>query len=89
MHFPDFKLLSLPMQAHHICQQGVYLSERSAGDYYVALYSLFDFYAEVHYRFADSEVIMITSFHDTHLLTPYLDKINLQWLLQPSLHLNT
>lgn len=86
MHFLDFKLLSLPLQAHLVCSQGVYLSDRAEGDFYVALYTLFDFYVEVHYRFADSEIIMLTSFYDTHLLSPYLSKINLGPLLQPVLH---
>lgn len=86
MHFIEFKLLPLPAQAHLICQQGVYLSERSQGDYFVALYAVFDFYAEVHYRFADSEVMMITSFYNTNLLDPYLAKVNIQQLLQPALY---
>jgi len=86
MHFTEFKLLSLPEQAHLICQQGVYLSERSEGDYFVALYAVFDFYAEVHYRFADSEVVMITSFYNMNLLEPYLAKVNIHQLLQPVLY---
>ena len=86
MHFIEFKLLSLPAQAHLICQQGVYLSERSEGDYFVALYAVFDFYAEVHYHFADSEVMMIVSFYNTNLLEPYLAKMNICQLLQPALY---
>ncbi len=65
------------MQAHLICQRGVYLSERNEGDYLVALYALEDFYVEVYYRFEDSEVIMITSFYTTNLLEPYLAKMQL------------
>ena len=86
MHFIDFKVLPLPEQAHLICQQGVYLSERSEGDYFVALYAVNDFYAEVHYRFADSEVVMITSFYNTNLLDPYLAKVSIQQCLQPLLY---
>lgn len=86
MHFLEFKLLPLSLQAHLICQQGIYLSERSEGHYFVALYAVFDFYAEVHYRFEDSEVLMITSFYGTHLLEPYLQKVDVQQLLRPALY---
>lgn len=82
MHFTDFKQLPLPLQAHQICQNGVYLTERTAGDYFVALYALFDFYAEVHYRFQDSEVLFISSFYSTNLLEPYLANVKIDALLQ-------
>lgn len=86
MQFWEFKLLPLPIQAQLICRLGVYLSERNEGDYFVALYALFDFYTEVHYRFQDSEVIMITSFYGINLLEPYLQKIQINQLLQPVLY---
>lgn len=86
MHFIEFKLLPLPIQAQLICQQGVYLSERTEGDYFVALYALFDYYAEVHYRFSDSEIIMISSFYNTNLLEPYLAKVQIHHLLQPVMY---
>ena len=69
------------MQAYLICQHGVYLTERRDWDYLTALYALNDFYAEVHYRFADSEVLMISSFYNTHLLMPYLNNVNISELL--------
>lgn len=50
----------------------------------MALYSLFHFYAEVYYRLATSEVLVITGFYNTALLEPYLSRVNLQLLLQPS-----
>lgn len=85
MHFLDFKMQSVPLQAHLVCSHGIYLSERLAGDYVVALYALFDYYVEVHHRTENSEVIMITSFYHTNLLEPYLSRINLEALLQPVL----
>ncbi len=86
MYFLEFKLLPLSMQARLICCHGVYLSERTQGDYFIALYAVSDFYAEVHYRFADSEVMMIGSFYTTNLLEPYLAKMPVQHLLQPALY---
>lgn len=89
MHFLDFKRMPLSAQAHLICRHGVHLSERTEGDYFIALYALFGFYAEVHYRFADSEVLFITSFYTTNLLEPYLAKVQISHLLQPvAAHLN-
>lgn len=85
MHFVDFKFQSLSLQAHLLCQHGTYLSERTAGDFFVALYALFDYNVEVHYCLESSEVILITSFYNTNLLEPYLSKISLKALLQPVL----
>ena len=82
MYFLEFKLLPLPLQARLLCQHGVYLSERTEGDFFVALYALAGFYAEVHYRFADSEIVMISSFYGTALLEPYLAKVQISRLLQ-------
>jgi len=82
MNFIDFKRQSLSVQAHLLCRQGTYLSERTAGDYFVALYALFDYYVEVHYHLESSEVVMITSFYHTNLLEPYLAKISLEKLLR-------
>lgn len=86
MDFLEFKLLPVSRQAHIVCQQGVYLSERKDGDFFVALYALSNFYTEVHYRFEDSEIIMITSFCNTAFLEPYLAKIQIEQLVQPILY---
>jgi hypothetical protein len=86
MHFLDFKLQAVCVQAHLICRQGVYLSERKEGDYFIALYALNDYYVEVYYRCQDSEIIMITSFYNTALLDPYLKKIKLEKLFPVALY---
>lgn len=86
MRFFYFKQLSAPQQAHLICHQGILLAERTEDGYVVALYALFDFYVEVHHRFNDSEIVLITSFYNTSLLEPYLAEISLQRLLQPVLY---
>lgn len=86
MYFPQFKLLPLSVQAHLICQHGVYLAERTEGDYFIALYALSDFYAEVHYRFGDNEVLMICSFHTTNLLAPYLANVGIERWLPAAVH---
>ena len=69
------------MQAHTICQRGVYLSERAQGDCFIALYRVHDFYVEVYYSFADNEIVKLISFHSDLLLEPYLNKINIDGLL--------
>lgn len=86
MYFPQFKLLPLSVQAHLICQHGVYLAERTEGDYFIALYALNDFYVEVHYRFVDNEVFMISSFYTTNLLAPYLANVSIGQLLPAAVH---
>ena len=86
MQFPHFKTQTLSWQAGLLCRDGVYLSERTVGDFFVALYGLFDFYVEVYYQLQTSEVVMITSFQNTALLEPYLAKISLTGVLQPALY---
>lgn len=58
--------MELPFQAHVICKNGVYLSERSEGDLLVALYGVFDFYAEVYYRLKSGGTIR-TLFYENRL----------------------
>jgi hypothetical protein len=77
MKFCDFKWLDLPSQAHIVYQSGIYLSERSQDDLFVALYRVFDFYVEVYYRFTTSDILKFISFHSDVLLEPYLHKIQL------------
>lgn len=72
----------MPAKARLLCAQSVLLAERTNGDYVIALYALHDFYAEVHHRKSDSEVVMIGSFYNTALLEPYLEKISVDHLLQ-------
>ena len=86
MQVTEFRLLSLSMQAHLLCRHGVYLSWRTEGNAFVALYALFNYYTEVYYQPQTSEVVMITSFHSTSLLEPYLAKVDLHWLTQPALN---
>lgn len=86
MRFVEFKLLPLPMKARLICESGSYLTERTEGDYVIVLYALTDFYAEVHHRADDSEVVMIGSFYNTALLEPYLAQMNLNGLLRAVLY---
>ncbi|WP_460571812.1 hypothetical protein [Flaviaesturariibacter terrae] len=81
MQFAEFKLLSLPVQAHIICEQGVLLCERREDDYLIALYSLDSFYVEVYYRLPSEEVEKFRSFHSTDLLEPYLGAIRFEELV--------
>ena len=75
MNFCDFKWLDLPLQAHIVCREGVYMGERNVDDLFVALYRVYDFYVEVYYRCKDSMIIKFISFHGDVLLEPYLQKI--------------
>jgi hypothetical protein len=86
MQFFQFKEETLSRQAQILCRDGVYLSERTAGDFFVALYAIYGYYAEVYYRQQCNELLMITSFENTTLLEPYLAKINLQPVLLPALY---
>lgn len=80
MKFSDFKWLDLPSQAYIIYRRGVYLSERSEDDLFVALYQVNDFYVEIYYRLNNSEIVKFISFHGDVLLEPYLNKIQLKEL---------
>jgi hypothetical protein len=82
MKFHDFKLLDPPVQAHIICQKGVYLGERSEDDFFVALYRVHDFYVEVYCRFSNNEIVKFISFHSEVLLEPYLNRISIHGLLR-------
>ena len=75
MRFSYFKTLSLPWQARVICECGVRLAERKLDNVVIELYQIDSFYAEVHYRHSDSEVIKIASFQDIGYLDPYFSEI--------------
>jgi hypothetical protein len=80
MEFAYFKLLSVPVQAHILCERGVMLAEREEDGNTIVLYSVDGFYVEVYYRTLDSEIIKLRSFHSAELLEPYLGKISLDVL---------
>jgi hypothetical protein len=82
MKFYDFKWLDLPSQAYIVYQKGVYLSERSEDDLFVALYQVDNFYVEIYYRLGNSEIIKFISFHSDVMLEPYLNKIQLNGFLR-------
>ena len=77
MKLCDFELMDLSLQAHIICRNGVYLSERHEDYLFVALYRVFDFYVEVYYQLKTSEIIKFISFRSDVMLEPYLMKIDL------------
>ena len=78
MHFSYFRTLALPWQAHIICECGTQLSGREKDNVFIELYQIDSFYAEVHYRQKDNEIIKITSFQDVHYLKSYLNRISTQ-----------
>lgn len=82
MKFCDFKLMDLPTQAYVVYKEGVYLGERLEDDLFVALYQVHDFYVEVYYRFATSEIIKFISFQSDVMLAPYLNRIQLHGLFK-------
>lgn len=82
MHFMDFQLLDIPMQANIICQRGVYLSERDEDDCLMVLYGINDYYVEVYYHLHDNEIVKFISFHSTQFIEPYLNKISLEQILE-------
>ena len=81
MQFSYFKALALPWQAHIICECGKLLSERQNDKTLVELYQIDSFFAEVHYRQSDNEIMKISSFQDSHYLEPYSEKISLRNLV--------
>ncbi|HVG40813.1 MAG TPA: hypothetical protein VM888_04300 [Chitinophagaceae bacterium] len=78
MRLHQFKRLDKEEQGNTLWDKGVLLGIRREGEYKVLLYGIDGFYVEVFYCQKTSQVVELKSFLTTDMLTPYLDKINLQ-----------
>ncbi len=77
----EFNLMSLHVQAATLWDNGTFLANRIDGNFRFNLYSLSDFYVEVEYLTNENEIIEFRSFKRGQRLEPYLDQIDVRWLL--------
>ncbi|MEJ0106552.1 MAG: hypothetical protein WDO19_30180 [Bacteroidota bacterium] len=85
MTLHEFKSLDFNDQAAAIWSNGVLLEHKDEGQTRFILYSIDDFFAEIHYNQERNEITCINSLESDEELQPYLDKINLVELLNKSI----
>lgn len=73
----EYNQLSLDEKADVLWQHGKYLLNRKEGTNGYNLYSLFDFYVEVHADNATNKIENIITFKTQRLLEPYLTNIKI------------
>lgn len=81
MTLHHFNALDQEKQRRWVLENGVYLCSRSSQDFIVLLFGLDGFYIEVFFYTATNRVFLIKSFDQTEALLPYLDRIDIQPLL--------
>lgn len=73
----EFNQLPLDGQEKLVREDGIFLTNRLEQNFGFTLYSLFDFYVEVHLNNEINEIEKIRTFKSIEPLTPYLDEIEL------------
>lgn len=73
----EFNQLPLYGQEKLVWEDGIFLTNRLKQNLGLTLYSLFDFYVEVHLNNEINEIEKIRTFKSIEPLTPYLDEIEL------------
>lgn len=69
------------MQEYLVHDRGIELATRKTKDRYMVLYHVDSFYVEVSYRLNTRQVTMIRSFTTDTFLQPYLEQIDITFLL--------
>ncbi len=75
----EFNLLPINNQAAYTWENGTYLASRFEEDYSINLYWVDKFFVEVYYDHMGNFIDKIRSFKSKKCLTPYLDKIELNF----------
>lgn len=73
----EFNQLPLDGQEKLVWEDGIFLTNRLEQNFGLTLYSLFDFYVEVHLNNETNEIEKIRTFKSIEPLTHYLDEIDL------------
>ena len=73
----DFVNSDANEQVEILKRQGVQVGKRDYGHYIVHLFQIDSFYAEIFYRKIDFSIWKVGGFDHQVLLTPYLEKINI------------
>jgi hypothetical protein len=71
----EFKLLSKIQQYETLRDKGVFVIDRSEGEFKFLLYQLDGFYLEVKYHKSSNRILRLKAFANIDLLKAYLKKI--------------
>jgi len=77
MNSDNFTLLT-DYQKTEAVLKGTFLAERLAGNFYVRLYNLDNFYVEVFFEGRQRLITRFRAFEHTLFVLPYLDKVKLR-----------
>ena len=86
MTLQQFNQLTREEQRICLLTTGTFLDERSTLRHDVMLYELDGFYTEAYFIKNTNKAVFFKAFTETTYLEPYLKQIDLQDLLQTSLH---
>ena len=81
MRIDTFNRLAMPQQHYYTMKCGVFIGARYEKAFAAYLFQLGEFYAELVYEHGGIECSLITAFHSTTRLEPYLSMIDLNVLL--------
>ena len=81
MNLYQFNCLDEVRQIELLWSAGVLVGSRQEGFYKILLYQIDSFYVEVFYQYFQGKMVKIKSFTDTDQLEPYLNSINIGFLL--------
>ena len=84
MNMYQFNCLDEVRQIELLWSAGVLVGSRQEGFYKILLYQIDSFYVEVFYQYFQGKMVKVKSFTDTDQLEPYLNAINIAFLLQNS-----
>lgn len=77
----QFNCMDEVRQIELLWSAGVLVGSRQEGFYKILLYQIDSFYVEVFYQYFQGKMVKVKSFTDTDQLEPYLNAINIAFLL--------
>ena len=77
----QFKTLEKGHKLETLCKDGVRLMERTVGHYMITLYQIEYFYVEVYFDAQLMEITKLHAFNTTLLLEPYLEQMDISFLI--------
>ena len=81
MKLNEFFKLSIDEQVE-TASQGDYLGEREAKPYFIFLFNIGNFYAEVFYDEMKNKITRVKPFKTVRILEPYLEKVDIEQLME-------
>jgi hypothetical protein len=81
MKLSDFILLSEGEKKMVVLHEGILVGKRNKYDYLVFLFQMDNYYVETYCNLENKSIEEYRAFHNTKLLTPYLEAISIDDLL--------